>query len=675
MGIIVKEKKKAKQQAEKAFIKTDITIGEKALELVKSLKDSKVPTNPEEREQFFMTQVSSGETLASKGPSEYDNAAKCFYQALKVYPNPVELIMIYQKTVPEQIFALVMSMMTQEVNLKKLRYFEVFPPSSMNVSALPNTQSQTSQSSPEESIEKKSSKKDRKSKKKGTASQTSVESNKNDIDVPRSLHSTKDFKTGETIFTEEPIISSLFFEHSSDHFCHNCSREIPNSQQPPVENPAQTVPSISIITPEVTETIEISKDISETDSDIQSSTNSSEITEITESQISAIEAEISIEDISLPVQESAVLEDFEASSDDIKSVQKEAEESVTESITAEPTEPITAEPTEPITAEPTESITAEPTEPITAEPTEVSPESSNENTKEEVSENDNVETETPSQDEKAIPKETTESPIVEEKKDDLEQKIQKESSEVTKEDTAFKCEKCGVAVYCSKSCQNDAWEAEHQFLCTAESNTGAIKLRDYCKDQKTLSPDLITKLFGEIIDVEKRKDMAAALGIPKDKQPKTKVSYLNNISSSEEFTVWEHMERLPNQTTINISDDKSSLVLLNEVLGSKVPGLSDFVTEERYSIVKNKLDRNCFYIKTNSPAALANAESEKSCADTYHDNKNGVSIGTGLYFVASYLENSNEPNVEIQFNSGDNKMSLVAIKDINKGDKLFADYN
>ena len=31
-------------------------------------------------------------------------AALCFFRALRVYPSPVELIAIYQKTVPEAVF-------------------------------------------------------------------------------------------------------------------------------------------------------------------------------------------------------------------------------------------------------------------------------------------------------------------------------------------------------------------------------------------------------------------------------------------------------------------------------------------------------------------------------------------------------------------------------------------
>ena len=51
-----------------------------------------------------MENVQIGETLVPLGPSQYLPAAIAFFKAIKVYPNPVELIMIYQKTVPEPVF-------------------------------------------------------------------------------------------------------------------------------------------------------------------------------------------------------------------------------------------------------------------------------------------------------------------------------------------------------------------------------------------------------------------------------------------------------------------------------------------------------------------------------------------------------------------------------------------
>jgi len=39
-----------------------------------------------------------------KGPAFFLPAAMAFYRALRVYPSPVELIVIYQKTIPEPVF-------------------------------------------------------------------------------------------------------------------------------------------------------------------------------------------------------------------------------------------------------------------------------------------------------------------------------------------------------------------------------------------------------------------------------------------------------------------------------------------------------------------------------------------------------------------------------------------
>lgn len=38
------------------------------------------------------------------GPGSHLDAALSFYRALRIYPSPVELVMIYQKTVPPPIF-------------------------------------------------------------------------------------------------------------------------------------------------------------------------------------------------------------------------------------------------------------------------------------------------------------------------------------------------------------------------------------------------------------------------------------------------------------------------------------------------------------------------------------------------------------------------------------------
>ncbi|KAL1413487.1 mitochondrial import receptor subunit tom20 [Vanrija albida] len=76
------------------------------------------PSTPEQMEAYFQEHVATAEALAAQGPAEYVKAATHFYRALRVYPQPVELLMIYQKVCPEPVFQLVLKLtqLTSAVN-------------------------------------------------------------------------------------------------------------------------------------------------------------------------------------------------------------------------------------------------------------------------------------------------------------------------------------------------------------------------------------------------------------------------------------------------------------------------------------------------------------------------------------------------------------------------------
>ncbi|SPO21669.1 related to mitochondrial import receptor subunit TOM20 [Ustilago trichophora] len=73
------------------------------------------PAGVEEREQYFLKYVSAGEQLFAMGPEKYLEAAAAFFKALKVYPQPVELIMIYQKAVPKEVFDTIMRIVSKDI--------------------------------------------------------------------------------------------------------------------------------------------------------------------------------------------------------------------------------------------------------------------------------------------------------------------------------------------------------------------------------------------------------------------------------------------------------------------------------------------------------------------------------------------------------------------------------
>ncbi|KAK6464813.1 hypothetical protein DFJ63DRAFT_93823 [Scheffersomyces coipomensis] len=102
------QKKKSEQLAEQGKqLKVDAV--KKALE--EDLASNPLPTEIEEKESFFMQQVALGEQLAIKEATKIE-AALCFYKALAVYPNPTDILGIYQRSVPEDVYELVVMMIS-----------------------------------------------------------------------------------------------------------------------------------------------------------------------------------------------------------------------------------------------------------------------------------------------------------------------------------------------------------------------------------------------------------------------------------------------------------------------------------------------------------------------------------------------------------------------------------
>jgi len=52
--------------------------------------------------------------VCTPGPEKALDAALCFYKALKVYPQPKDLISIYDKTVPKHVLDLLAEMIAAD---------------------------------------------------------------------------------------------------------------------------------------------------------------------------------------------------------------------------------------------------------------------------------------------------------------------------------------------------------------------------------------------------------------------------------------------------------------------------------------------------------------------------------------------------------------------------------
>ncbi|KAG8716240.1 hypothetical protein FRC11_006634 [Ceratobasidium sp. 423] len=114
-----KEKKKAAKNAKEEETAIPAAPGRSQEELKETLdriNAEPLPTLPTEREKYFMDHVGMGEQLLLRGPAFEVPAAEAFYRALRAYPAPMEIIMIFQNTLPPHIFALVMELASLDVS-------------------------------------------------------------------------------------------------------------------------------------------------------------------------------------------------------------------------------------------------------------------------------------------------------------------------------------------------------------------------------------------------------------------------------------------------------------------------------------------------------------------------------------------------------------------------------
>ncbi|CAD6504807.1 BgTH12-00310 [Blumeria graminis f. sp. triticale] len=112
-------KKDLKKQAKAAKELAEIQVAQQRKAIRVAVEEAKLegfPTDVEEREGYFMQEIAKGEGLSSDGSASQE-AALCFYKALKVYPSPPDLISIYDKTVPKAILDILAEMIAADSSM------------------------------------------------------------------------------------------------------------------------------------------------------------------------------------------------------------------------------------------------------------------------------------------------------------------------------------------------------------------------------------------------------------------------------------------------------------------------------------------------------------------------------------------------------------------------------
>lgn len=95
--------------AEQNVLKTQVQQA-----LKNSLENDPLPEDIEGREKFFVSEIARADELISLGESHAIEAALAFYRALAVYPNPVDLLSIYDKSVKQPVLDILRTMVLME---------------------------------------------------------------------------------------------------------------------------------------------------------------------------------------------------------------------------------------------------------------------------------------------------------------------------------------------------------------------------------------------------------------------------------------------------------------------------------------------------------------------------------------------------------------------------------
>ncbi|KAJ9644647.1 mitochondrial import receptor subunit tom20 [Coniosporium tulheliwenetii] len=108
----LKRESKKSQRAAKEEAEAQGAQQKKAIRAaVDKANEEGFPRDPDEVEGYFMQEVARGRR------SDPIEAALCFYRALKVYPQPKELINIYDKTVPKPILDILAEMIAVDTSI------------------------------------------------------------------------------------------------------------------------------------------------------------------------------------------------------------------------------------------------------------------------------------------------------------------------------------------------------------------------------------------------------------------------------------------------------------------------------------------------------------------------------------------------------------------------------
>lgn len=225
------------------------------------------------------------------------------------------------------------------------------------------------------------------------------------------------------------------------------------------------------------------------------------------------------------------------------------------------------------------------------------------------------------------------------------------------------CPTCDLVAFCSQECLSSANTDYHQYLCShnksteikeadeAEEKNIALEFHETSKSNNTKYPYMIARFLSAMVAEELSKQ---------GKEEKV---------GETSFGAWDHVDRFRYLETSANAASTSEISMLKQVLGPKVQGITEFLSDEIYLMLKGKMLYNAYAIPATSEETVVRPSDEHMRST----DPNAKYIGAGLYKISTYIGQSDDAaNVKLSFDN--DTLSVVATKDIKKDQELLASY-
>lgn len=163
--------------------------------------------------------------------------------------------------------------------------------------------------------------------------------------------------------------------------------------------------------------------------------------------------------------------------------------------------------------------------------------------------------------------------------------------------------------YCSKDCMVNSKKQSHTLLFTLDSplpaeipagppmpnqneerHAAQEKFAQYIKRENRSIPLLVSRFVARQVAAETQK-MVEATNPGAKKTGPIEGDYTNSEAQSESYALADHIERL---RYLEVVPNKEELQLFTDVLKTGLPGLEEFITEERHITLTGKMAYNVF---------------------------------------------------------------------------------